>query len=29
MTETKNITSGEGGLLITNNSNIAMKSRIN
>ena len=28
MTETKNITSGEGGLLITNNSNIAMKSRL-
>lgn len=28
LTETKNITSGEGGLLITNNKNIAIKSRL-
>jgi perosamine synthetase len=28
LTETKNITCGEGGLLITNNPNVAMKSRL-
>ena len=28
LTETKNISSGEGGLIITNNKNIAMKCRL-
>ena len=28
LTETKNITCGEGGLIITNNNNLAMKSRL-